>query len=139
MDTGSVALATPDQNQGAPSAASIVIGTPSPLAPGTTGTQPVGNSSSFLDSFTGFISGLEKKAVHAATGVGNQVKYKADSVLGAVQKDYYQTVAGAYNAVGGAAQTVQTVATDVRNTSLLIVLAIGAFLAFPYIMAMRKR
>lgn len=139
MEAGTIALATPDQNQGAPSAAAFVIGTPSPAAPSNTGYQPVGNSSSYSTSFTDFISGLEKKAVGAITGVGNQVVYKADSVLGTVQKSYYTTISDIYGAVGSGAQTVQDVATKVTQTSGLIIFAIVAFLAFPYIMALRKK
>ncbi len=139
MDAGTIALAAPSQNQGAPSAAAVVIGTPSPAATSNTGYQPVGNSSSFSTSFTNFISGLEKKTVGAITGFGNQIAYKGDKVLGTVQKSYYSTVSDIYGAVGSGAKTVQDVATKVTNVSGLLVFAAVAFIAFPYIMAMRKK
>lgn len=136
---GTVALGTPSQNDGAPSAAAVVIGTPSPDAPNNTGLQPVGNSSSFSDSFGNFISGLEKSTVGAVTGFGNQVAFKGDKVLGTIQKAYYTSVSDVYGAIGSGAQTVQDVASKVTNITGLIFFAIAAFVAFPYIMAMRKK
>lgn len=139
MTTGSVAIASPAQNQGAPSAAGLIIGTPSPNAKSLTGIQPVGNSSDYSSSFGGFISGLEKDVVGAVTGIGNKIKYKGDVVLGTISKEYYTAYAAAAGAVANTAQGAQNVAKKITSVSSLLVFAVIAFLAFPYIMALRKK
>ena len=139
MTPGSVVSQTPMPATGAPSAAAVVIGTPSPLAPSITGQQPVGNSSDFSTSFTDFIDGLGKSVVNAATGIGNSIQYKADKVLGTVQKGYYQTTSAFYGAVADTAQGAQNIASKVTTTSSLLVFAIIAFIAFPYIIAFSRK
>lgn len=139
MTTGTVAIASPAQNSGAPSAAGVVIGTPSPNAKSLTGIQPIGNSSDYSSSFGSFISGLEKDVVGAVTGIGNKIKYKGDVVLGTITQKYYQAYAGAAGAIASTAEGAQTIAKKVTGISTLLVIAIVAFIAFPYIMAMRKK
>lgn len=135
--TGSVSttpIVPADSNFG-PSAAATVIGTPSPLAPNLTGSQPVGNSSDYSWSFSGFIDGLEKKAVGAVTSIGNSLKYEKAKVQGTIQKAYYQTQAAFYETVTDAAQGAQNVAKKVTGVSTTIFIAIALFVLAPYVVA----
>lgn len=139
MDSGIVAIPTvaPQQNDGAPSFAAFIYGSPSPSNPSLTQSVQTGNSFGF--SFGDFINTLEKKSISAVTTVTDQAKYKGDIVLGTIAKTYNQALAAGYGAVADTGTAVIAVAKKVETGSTLLFVAIAAFLLFPYIMAMRKR
>jgi len=140
MDSGTVAVATLSQNQGAPSAVGFVVGSPSPSTPFLTQIIQAGNS--FASSWSDVISSIPKKTVSAVTSVSNQAKYKGDIVLGTIAKGYNQTVAGALGAVADTGQGALNVAKKVETVAAVGTTAIGLYLLIPIVLAwyaMRKK